>query len=449
MPTLRVSKSDGYAVKSPINPSLYTLLFDRSPILNSPTTSPLGALNLPSFGNFPGSHAAWKQAVRELNQRMAGNSSFIPINEKYLDKIDPEDRHWLPTDIHVNGDGTINILSYINNLHPGKYADAYKSIATMISRCIPALEQVLTDLKNLRDLRVPYDLETSVQEDIPHPTEYCYSYSRDPESDYEEAEEMWEDGLTKTTPLPDGFKRPKRTYLPRSLRNTSLQVVVKMEDMFANPTSERGYDADWHGDGTASEQIIATAVYFYDVDDDSDISLRFREGISAIDIRSRIRRERVMHMFVPSYAGLSESHHEQIVGDVKIRQGQVVCYPNVYQHCISGLYPKDPSKPCHIKSLTLHFVDPSIRIVSTSVVPPQQKEWWASEVLQTPLMRRLPSLMHEKIIESVDMPMSLDQASAIGLDLDKRSFKVDNNFYNGRFYMSLDNDLDSNHVDFF
>ncbi|KAJ1721495.1 hypothetical protein LPJ53_003981 [Coemansia erecta] len=77
------------------------------------------ALNLPSFGHAPGSHDGWKQAVHELNQRMASDSSFIPINEKYLSSLDPEDRHWLPADIHVDGDGSVDFKSYVNNLHPG------------------------------------------------------------------------------------------------------------------------------------------------------------------------------------------------------------------------------------------------------------------------------------------------------------------------------------------
>ncbi|KAJ2776217.1 hypothetical protein GGI15_004912 [Coemansia interrupta] len=98
-----------------------------------------------------------EHAIREMNHRMSGDSDFIPINEDYLNKLDPEDRHWLPTDIYVNSDGSVEFKSYISNLHPGKYPEAYKSIGTVITKCLPALEQVLTDWEHRRDLRVPYD----------------------------------------------------------------------------------------------------------------------------------------------------------------------------------------------------------------------------------------------------------------------------------------------------
>ncbi|KAJ1845792.1 hypothetical protein LPJ73_004734, partial [Coemansia sp. RSA 2703] len=118
-----------------INPSLYTLCFDTSFLLQHPTKSPLDALNLPEYGRKPGSQKAWKKAVRKLNRRLANDSNFIPINQGYIANLNSTDRHWLPADIHVNDDGSVDFKSYINNLHPGKYSNAYKSIAKVIARC--------------------------------------------------------------------------------------------------------------------------------------------------------------------------------------------------------------------------------------------------------------------------------------------------------------------------
>ncbi|KAJ1805517.1 hypothetical protein LPJ75_005290, partial [Coemansia sp. RSA 2598] len=88
--------------------------------------------------------------------------SFVPFNEIYLGMVDERERHWLPTDIYVNGDGSVDFKSYINNIHPVENAGMYTAISKILARTIPLLEQVLTDWKHPRDLRVPYDYGNSL-----------------------------------------------------------------------------------------------------------------------------------------------------------------------------------------------------------------------------------------------------------------------------------------------
>ncbi|KAJ1878261.1 hypothetical protein H4R99_003184 [Coemansia sp. RSA 1722] len=157
-------------LKQIVYPSLYSLVYESTPILPKPMTSPQDALHLSSFGTVPGSIDGWSQAVRDLNASMTekdkgkGNdskqsatpiASFVPFNEKYLEMVDPSERHWLPTDIYVNQDGSVEFKSYINNIHPEEHADMYVSISKIISKAIPLLEQVLTDWEHPRDLRIP------------------------------------------------------------------------------------------------------------------------------------------------------------------------------------------------------------------------------------------------------------------------------------------------------
>jgi hypothetical protein len=48
----------------------------------------------------------------------------------------------------------------------------------------------------------------------------------------------------------------------------------------------------------------------------------------------------------------------------------------------------DPTKPGHCRFIALWLVDPNFRIISTANVPPQQRDWWAEEILaSTPEMR--------------------------------------------------------------
>ena len=40
----------------------------------------------------------------------------------------------------------------------------------------------------------------------------------------------------------------------------------------------------------------------------------------------------------------------------------------------------DPTRPGHHKVLTFFLVDPTVSILSTAQVPPQQKSWWIDQV---------------------------------------------------------------------
>ncbi|KAJ2077012.1 hypothetical protein GGI09_008298, partial [Coemansia sp. S100] len=53
---------------------------------------------------------------------------------------------WLPSEFRVDNNGAVTIESYINNLHPVKHAALYPIIASILSKFLPLLEQVVTDL---------------------------------------------------------------------------------------------------------------------------------------------------------------------------------------------------------------------------------------------------------------------------------------------------------------
>ena len=59
--------------------------------------------------------------------------------------------------------------------------------------------------------------------------------------------------------------------------------------------------------------------------------------------------------------------------------------------------------------LELHLVDPNRRIMSTAMVPPQQREWWARAVRRrSPRLWRLPLEIWNKIVEMVEDKHLLD-----------------------------------------
>lgn len=54
-----------------------------------------------------------------------------------------EKYQWLPANLKFRKDGTVRFSSYINNLHPGKYQDAYRVIEKIVDLAIPLWDQVL------------------------------------------------------------------------------------------------------------------------------------------------------------------------------------------------------------------------------------------------------------------------------------------------------------------
>ena len=56
---------------------------------------------------------------------------------------------WLPANLAFQSDGTVKFTSYINNLHPTKYADIYHTIEKLIDTAIPAWDHCLTESESL------------------------------------------------------------------------------------------------------------------------------------------------------------------------------------------------------------------------------------------------------------------------------------------------------------
>ncbi|KAJ1895345.1 hypothetical protein LPJ66_004646, partial [Kickxella alabastrina] len=150
-----------------IDPYLHPLIFRKLAILETPMPSPEDSLELENFGKVLGSQKEWVRAVREVNQRMAryidhGPRACIPFDLGHLQSVNSNTHRWLPADIYVNPDGTVKIRSHINNLHPVQHSAAYDTISKVIANCVPLVEQVLINLKHLRDLHGCVNLEDYV-----------------------------------------------------------------------------------------------------------------------------------------------------------------------------------------------------------------------------------------------------------------------------------------------
>ncbi|KZT21379.1 hypothetical protein NEOLEDRAFT_1150704 [Neolentinus lepideus HHB14362 ss-1] len=80
----------------------------------------------------------------------------------------------------------------------------------------------------------------------------------------------------------------------------------------------------------------------------------------------------------------------QELGHVVTKEGKCLAFPNIWQHRVSSFKLVDPSKPGHRKILCFFLINPTVEILSTSFIPPQQYDWYMRELKRAPAMRNLP-----------------------------------------------------------
>ncbi|KAJ2396150.1 hypothetical protein GGF41_008645, partial [Coemansia sp. RSA 2531] len=185
---------------------------------------------------------------------------------------------WLPSEFRVDDNGAITIESYINNLHPVKHAALYLIIASIFSKFLPLLEQVVTDLVHPQKPGVelnPYE---------------CYEYERpepEPKSgrwahlEYLDELQAWKEDASYVDPQPKPFVVPKRPISPYRLRGRRLQAIVKLSSIELTPEAHSYSSKDWNVMGLANERIIATGMFFYNVANIAPCSLTFCEVLRA------------------------------------------------------------------------------------------------------------------------------------------------------------------------
>ncbi|KAJ2459556.1 hypothetical protein GGF42_001397 [Coemansia sp. RSA 2424] len=379
-----------------IDPSLFPLIYSRSKLCRQPCTSPQAALNPGAPGEFHGSQDEWHEALR------GSDYWTMPLPLRYMHTVF-SNFSWLPSEFRVADNGAVTIESYINNLHPVKHTAFYPTIASIFSKFLPLLEQVVTDLAYPRQPRIIPDRAKYYQSDEPKPEDAEY-FGRE----YKE----WEKRATFVCPQPEPFVAPARPASPYRLCGRRIQAIVRMSSIDLTPEMPIYGGKDWSVEGLYSERIIATGIFFYDVVNVSQRSLQFREALCSWEHAEDPNIELVQKAYGITLDDIRNRWHRisQELGPVEIKSGQCVVFPNNLQHKMPELELADRTKPGHCKMLTFYFVDPTTRVPSTEIVPPQQQEWYFEDILASEPFRSLPHLVVDGIMDKVDFPISLKEA---------------------------------------
>ncbi|KAJ2031502.1 hypothetical protein IWW57_000683 [Coemansia sp. S610] len=392
-----------------IDPLLYPLDYTRSRMCRQTSTSPQAALSLENARELPGSLDEWCKAVNDNKDgcpyyyKLAGERRYVTY---FSDRFS-----WLPSEFRIDDNGAVTIESYINNLHPVTHAALYPIIAKVFAKCLPLLEQVVTDLVHPRQPRVKPDPSKYYVSDEPLPNEDDYEYFED----YDEKFILWKSCATFVHPQPEPFVAPTRPIAPYKLCGRRLQAIVKMANIELTSKRPMYGGKDWGVVGMGNERIIATGIFFYDVANIAPANLQFREALCSwdfaveqFDIESAAKAYGIEESQLMD--GLSIS---QELGCIGIKDGRCLVIPNILQYKIPELKLADKMKPGHCKMLTFFYVDPSTRIPSTEIVPPQQQDWYFQDVLTSEPFCRLPQLVVDGIMKMVDFPISLKEAKKL------------------------------------
>jgi hypothetical protein len=293
---------------------------------------------------------------------------------------------WLPTDVMVSADGDVDFLSYVNNVHPEKHRELASVLPDLLARMRPLLENVLTDLRHPRPLRIHADPFGW------YPSEWYDSEPEHPDkspdlddSAYAEAVRAWDEAAydwweSRRPIIPDApdFTPPELPVGPArvDLRGRRLQVIVKLATIHLTPEKPEYAGGSWHVEGMMNERIVSTAIYYWDSENITESRLSFR---AAIDDP---RYEQNDGIGVSEVYGLEdEDALNQVLGSASTPAGRCLAFPNVLQHRVGSFRLADPTRPGHRKILVFFLVDPSQKIASTSDVPPQQP--WADTSTMT------------------------------------------------------------------
>jgi hypothetical protein len=362
--------------------------------------------------------------------------------EDILKKFTSKHFQWLPAEFHVDAKGKVQIKSYINNLHPVYHDKTYHAIAGIFEKFVPLFEHTLGFTPWKRNVKYNIKFYGEDDEDSEERKSDDDNYNNYLHGNWATYKVKSKVGKIK----PYGIKDKKI-----SLSNCNLQVIVKIGSTLLTPEDPNYQGGSWHVEGMINENIVATGIYYYDIDNITESRLNFRASLEGGQTMNQNLRGAAEQML--QYGMKKEQAMIKDLGFTTAEEGRCIVFPNIFQHQVQKFRLANSSKPGHRKILVFFLVDPTTHILSTERVPPQQPEWFEKEIFdrlltnnkskenkktiktqktqktqQTkPFFSKIPSFLIEHIKSYFGIPaMSREQAQKYRLKLmDERKYVTD------------------------
>ncbi|KAI9322939.1 hypothetical protein DFJ73DRAFT_634681 [Zopfochytrium polystomum] len=311
---------------------------------------------------------------------------------------------WLPSEFRVSADGSVTIDSYVNNLDEKAHPELFQTIAEVFERVLPMLECTIGSADAMPDKR---------RDDA--------SYSESSFSDESEWEPTRMYCAIRVPRFPSFFDRSPISLHPQNLRDTTLQVIVKMAEIRLTPDQPSYPGGKWHLEGMHNEAIAATALVYYNLDNIADSRVAFRHAYREQDFDYH---QDCYYGIEKVYGFKSEYNSSRVraSGDVRAMHGRAVAFPNFHQHRVMPFELADKTRPGRRAVLAFFVVDPGVRIASTRDVPRQQTKWVVGELEEALGRGRLPVVAVGEIARAAGATWTEEEAGKVArLVMEERS----------------------------
>ncbi|RPD53860.1 hypothetical protein L226DRAFT_472741 [Lentinus tigrinus ALCF2SS1-7] len=358
-----------------LHPSLYCLRPGTTLILKADSEA----------GRVPGSDPLTSYPLADY---LKDRDDFSDVEN--LGRTISRDFQWLPTVFDVSETGEVARKSYINNLHPIKHASLYTAITSILERFVPMFEKVLSDAASPSPKRV-------IDVDVLG----WYSHLG-PEPDYDDDDyQEWKSRRWPLIPDPPTFAPPtEEGRINVSLKGCSIRVIIKLANIILTPEKPTYPGGSWHIEGMENERIVATGIYYYASENITESRLAFRMQIGTDPECIDMEYQHDDNKGWRTAFGLSnEDSLNQELGHILAEEDTCVAFPNIHQHRVEPFELADRTRPGHRKILAFFLTDPYHAVQSTTMVPPQQREWYLDEMERIAALRRLPKELFDMIAE--------------------------------------------------
>lgn len=295
-----------------VHPSMYCYVEGRSVLINKETITPL----------------------------------LLPPPTSYESRTFTTSKHrWMPAEVSFGEDDSVQFDSYINNLHPLRHNELYISIGKIFKRFLALFNKSLTDVAN-NSFRVRVDL-----------TYFDWHGDEQFEGDEEddEAYNLWE-RTRPILPIPiSDFVRPAHPAHVIDLNGKKLQVIVKIANIELTPENPKYEGGNWHVEGVSDERIVATGIYYFEMENISETKLLFRQRID----HPHYEQYDLDSVFAV-YGMAIEGVLNQALGHITAQPGLCIVFPNIYQHRVAPFELLNKTKPGFRKTLVFFLVDPTV-----------------------------------------------------------------------------------------
>ncbi|KAJ7236255.1 hypothetical protein B0H12DRAFT_1238523 [Mycena haematopus] len=293
---------------------------------------------------------------------------------------------WLPSDFEVSEDGTVKLVSpYINNIYPKDHDTLVPVIERIMESALPLWDRVLSSLRGdpvparVANTNEPEGDSSEEEGGISCIWTNGEPYAEDTEDEAQINQDH--DGWLRrqmnreAVRIPDASLRYGNALqaavakIPAvNLLNSTIQVIVKLANIVLTPEKPEYPGGTWHVEGTATESIVSTFIYYYESENVESCALNFRMATQA----PHPHEEDDSTCMEILYGIKRDTPCVQDIGSVETKAGRCIAFPNLYQHRVSPFKLVDDTKPGVRKILVFFLVDPTFSIISASNIPPQQ-----------------------------------------------------------------------------